>query len=71
MAAHRPCWLAGTKMIVDHHNLVRIPDLLKSHLIEFIYNKRHHDVVEHDAIDIDRHDLARLLRRLSADIIGR
>lgn len=67
--AHIVLLACRNEVIVDHHNLVRVPDFFKSHLVKFIYDKRHHDVVEHDTIDIDRHDLARLYA-LSADVVG-
>ena len=51
--------LAGRKkMVIDQNRLIRIPDLLKSHLFEFIYDKRNHDVIHHNPVYLDRHDLS-------------
>ena len=51
--------LAGRKkMVINQNRLIRIPDLLKSHLFEFIYDKRNHNVIHHNPVYLDRHDLS-------------
>ena len=48
------------KMVIDQNNLVRIPQLLKAHLLKFFRYKRNKDIMDHHPVHIDRHDIARL-----------
>ena len=48
------------KMVIDQNNLVRIPQLLKAHLLKFVRYKRNKDIMDHHSVNIDRHDIARL-----------
>ena len=49
------------KMVIDQNNLVRIPQLLKAHLLKFVRYKRNKDIMDHHSVNIDRHDIARAL----------
>ena len=48
------------EMVIDEDRLVRIPDLGKSHLFELVFYKRDKNIVDHDAVHIDRDDIAGL-----------
>ena len=55
--------LAGrNEVVIDQNHLVRIPQLLKSHLFKFFSDKRDKDVVDHDAVHINGYNIARLYR---------
>ena len=47
----------GDKVIIDQDSPVRVPDLCKTHLLKFVLNKRNENIVDHDAVDIDRNDI--------------
>ena len=50
----------GNEMIVDQDCAVRIPDLCKAHFLELVFDKRNKNIVDHDAVHIDRDDVAGL-----------
>jgi hypothetical protein len=48
----------GHEMIVDQDSAVRIPDLCKSHFLKLVLYKGNENIVDHDAVDVDRDDVA-------------
>ncbi len=53
------------QMVIDQHNLILIPDFLKSHLTEFIHHKRDKDIMYHHPVYFHRLDLSRRYGRLT------
>ena len=58
----------GDEMIVDQDSPVRIPDLLKAHLLEFVFDKGNKNIVDHHAVDVHGDDVAGF-DRVGADIV--
>ena len=58
----------GNEVVVDQDCAVRIPYLCKAHLFKFVFYKRDENIVDHDAVDIDRDDVAGF-DAIGADIV--
>ncbi len=47
------------EVVVDQNDFIRVPQFGKSHLLEFIADKRDEDIMNHDSVHVDRHNVAR------------
>ena len=48
------------KVVIDQNHFIRIPQFLKSHFFKFFCHKRDKNIVNHDAVHIDRYDISRM-----------
>ena len=47
------------EVVVDQNDFIRVPQFGKAHLLEFIADKRDEDIMNHDSVHVDRHNVAR------------
>ena len=47
------------QMVVDQDYLIRIPESGESHFLKFISHKRNKNIMNHDSVYIDGHDISR------------
>ena len=46
------------QMVVDQNHLVRIPELCKAHLFEFVSHEGNKDIVDHDSVYVSGHNVS-------------